>query len=273
MASSSIQKRKIFSVLSKNNPLMPLYYKALSAINQEFIITNLSVLNLINFRESLKKKDPSVTLSLSVPSISGTTVHHEKRKSKIVEMLKHSTKCDIYASSLGNHISIVEFFLQQLVVNVLKKYPQKLSVDVNNNQTNKTVQISKVLSATNLDEVIDSIIIEKVSSLFYASPSDYIKYMKKVLGVRISDDLFYQYIEIKATRDLVVHNNKKVNDLYIEKSGQYARVTDKKQNIPITEKYYLKSVSIMKNLVRSLYIDLSESIYKITDKNDLFIRP
>lgn len=258
--------------LSKRNPLFKFYFDANNALNQEFLVTALSIENLTLFREQCKKRDAGYKILISIPSTTGSTIKSETRKSKVVELLRQSIKTDMYSSSLGNCISIVEFFLGQLVYFVLKKYPPKLLLDVNGKtkQDDSNVALKSILEASSLDDVIESIIQKKVANLFYASPNDYLQYLKNVLDISIVESDFYNYVEVKATRDLIVHNNKKVNDIYIKKAGDYARVTNTCQMIPVNKTYYEKSVCNMKKLIRTIYIEAAKKHLKLSSDKDLF---
>jgi hypothetical protein len=95
--------------------------------------------------------------------------------------------------------------------------------------------------------------------------------LNDVIQIKLDNNLILSYIEIKATRDLLVHNKGKVNEIYIQKVGVLARGTDTKQNIPISESYYLQSFSILKKIVRDTYEIASANYLKISDKKRLYV--
>lgn len=265
------QHAKRIALLMKKNPLFRFYFEAIDALNQEFLVTMLSIENLTMFREQCKKRDAEFKISISIPSVNGSTIKSETRKSKIVELLRQSIKTDMYSSSLGNCISIVEFFLGQLVTFVLTKYPQKLSCDANGSaKADGKVSLKTILDAKSLDDVIDDLVQKKVVSLFYASPNDYLQYLEKVLSIPVTESVFYNYVEVKATRDLIVHNNKKVNDVYICKAGKYARTNNTSQMIPVNKMYYEKSVCNMKKLIRMIYVEAAKTHLGLMSENELF---
>ncbi|MCA9408486.1 MAG: hypothetical protein KC733_07340 [Candidatus Omnitrophica bacterium] len=51
---------------------------------------------------------------------------------------------------------------------------------------------------------------------------------------------FHQYVEVKATRDIYIHNQGIANQIYIEKSASHARVK-KGAGLPITVDYFLQA--------------------------------
>jgi hypothetical protein len=107
--------------------------------------------------------------------------------------------------------------------------------------------------------------------LFYASPNDYFKYLGDTIQIRLEEDLVLTYVEIKATRDLVIHNKGRINSIYIQKSGVKARSKDTKQFISFSPEYYIKSFSALKKIVRCTYESASKEYLKITDPARLYV--
>ncbi|CAO3941605.1 hypothetical protein [Achromobacter mucicolens] len=57
----------------------------------------------------------------------------------------------------------------------------------------------------------------------FAKPSEYIKKLTKVLAIPIDVGLVSDFLEIKASREIIIHNNGRINKLYVEKAGEKAR--------------------------------------------------
>ena len=261
--------------LNRVNPYYKIYSNAIDAINSEFFTTQLARQGLHGIREECKTKDASIKYGIQIPNTEGNTIRQERRKSHIVEILKKAIRHDLYAASINNLVSITEQYMCDLVQSVLKEHPQKLSLSVTDEKTDKkadaTIPVSQVLSASSISEIVDSLIIKKISSLFYASPDHYFAYFTKIIDITIDQSLIYQYIEIKATRDLLIHNKGKVNDIYIRKCKGNARITDTKQYIPLPEEYYTKSASAMKKIIRTVHEKASRKQLKLTKRKDIFL--
>ncbi|MBO5255595.1 MAG: hypothetical protein J6B07_07215 [Opitutales bacterium] len=261
--------------LNKINPYYKIYSNAIDAINREFFTTQLARQGLYGIREACKIKDASVKFSIQIPNTEGNTIRQERRKSHIVEILKKTIRHDLYAASINNLVSITEQYLCDLLESVLKKHPQKLSLSITDEKTDKktetSIPMSQVLSASSISEIINSLIVKRISSIFYASPDQYFSYFAKIVDISIDQGLIDQYIEIKATRDLLVHNKGKVNNIYIGKCKKNARVTDTKQNIPLSEEYYIKSASAMKKIIRVVHEKASRKQLKLTKRKDIFL--
>ncbi len=57
----------------------------------------------------------------------------------------------------------------------------------------------------------------------FEKPAEYLDKAAKILSIEIDDDLIKDYIEIKASRDIIVHNLGEINRLYVDKAAEKAR--------------------------------------------------
>ncbi|WP_375586061.1 hypothetical protein [Cyclobacterium xiamenense] len=260
--------------LKKENPFFLPYAKNIDSLNNIYVTTKLARQGLVTLREELKSNDP-FKFEIEIPAANGMEITKEKNKSKIVEILKSSIRSELFINSLVSSISLTENYLEEIIRIVLQKHPGKLSVDIDSKtkkeaQEEKKVDFKDVLSATSLDDLYNQIINQKLHKLFYASPADYFKYLGSIIQIKLDEDLIADYIEVKATRDLLVHNKGKVNQIYVEKAGIKARATDTRQNIPVNEEYFLNAMGTLKKIVRDSYESASKEYLKITAKKDLY---
>ena len=84
------------------------------------------------------------------------------------------------------------------------------------------------------------------------------EYLSKVAQVDIEDSTFARYYELKATRDLLVHGNRKINSIYVEKAGTQKRgkVGD---SIMVDSDYFDSSLAIMKQLSGAVKRDIEKA--------------
>lgn len=263
-------------ILKSQNPFFIHYIRTVKLINNDYYVTKLARQGLTTLRENLKEKDP-FKLEIEVPSANGKEFKKETNKSKIVDLLRRSIKSDLYSNSLISGVSFIEQYLEAIIRGILIKYPGKLSVEVENTSSKKDLQEEKkidlkdILSAKSLDDIYLTVINQKIYKLFYASPTDYFKYLSNVIQIDLDAELIANYVEIKATRDLIIHNNGKVNQIYIQKAGAKARTTNTKQYIAINEEYYIQAYSIFKKIVKDSYEIASKVYLKETNKANLYI--
>jgi len=130
---------------------------------------------------------------------------------------------------------------------VLCDYPQKLSISVQGNRGELSVQLPEVLAAKRLGDVVDAMIDRLLNAAAYASPRDYLAYFKAVTGIEVEGAEFDSFVEIKATRDLLVHNSGIVNATYLEKAGAAKRAKAGK-TISVDRVYYDACIAVLKKV-------------------------
>ena len=215
--------------------------RAIRALNNTYVINTIARKSLSYAKEELESKRRS-NFNYKVPTISGDNISLAKQKSEVIKLIDGAINRDLYSQSIINGVAIAEDYLSGSLITILKKFPEKLSVN------SKTVDLSLIVNSTNIDELLYKIIIKQVNSIFYDSPSKYLSYIENILSVKLSDDIKNKYIEIKATRDILVHNNGIINILYIQKSGVASRAKeeDDGKEIILDSNYFDESIRSMK---------------------------
>jgi len=170
------------------------------------------------FSASEHKKDRRY----DVPAVKPTKFARRKDK-EIAGVFDYFTKSGIYQTFLVSAVSHFEAFLGDVLKLILKEYPRKLTASVKGMPATKDVPIGMLLDTDSVEEAVDWAIERAVESLFYASPATYLAYLKEIAGIDTTDTAFQDYLEIKATRDLIIHNSGIINDIYLTKAGDRAR--------------------------------------------------
>lgn len=154
---------------------------------------------------------------------------------------------ELFGTLLIGIVSLTESFLLEALRLVIRAHPHKLGISIQGTDTQRYVPIATVLRADDLDELIEELIEDRIHSISYASPRDYLEFFHRVTGVETGDSAFSQYIEIKATRDLLVHNSGKVNAIYLAKVGKSKRAS-LNAIIPITSEYFDHAIATLKRI-------------------------
>lgn len=131
-----------------------------------------------------------------------------------LENSRDSKQLDVnYEKFFASHLTItlvseVEHFLGSAVAAALRLYPEKMG--------SQTIKISELISAASKDEVIDRAARNVMNSLMYEKPLDYLKSLTNILSIDSEKitNLWPAFIELKARRDIGVHNNWVANDIY-----------------------------------------------------------
>ncbi len=119
----------------------------------------------------------------------------------------------VSGQSLIGIINSIEIFFSEILVAVLKRYPLKMK---------KTkFPLDEIIAYSN-DELIYESAKRTVNELMYKKPMDYLSGFCEILSINSEKlkDIWPNYIEAKARRDLGVHNNWMVNDIYLRKVSE-----------------------------------------------------
>jgi hypothetical protein len=135
---------------------------------------------------------------------------------------------------LTQMVTTVETMLLDVIRAVVIEFPKKLNKE-------KKIELSFVLSAKSIEEVHTRAADALINELSYLSPKDFAKSFNDYVGVDLMDcAAFQRYQEIKATRDVYMHNGGFANQTYLKKSGSHARARDL-EKVPIDLVYFFKS--------------------------------
>ncbi|OFX60855.1 MAG: hypothetical protein A2046_14620 [Bacteroidetes bacterium GWA2_30_7] len=130
-------------------------------------------------------------------------------------------------------VTITETMLNDLLKTILMEFPKKIP-------NKKKLDIDQILACDNLDQIKRAIVDTILNEFAYKSPKEYADEFCFYSGVKLLETpVFHQYIELKATRDIHIHNKGIANEIYLNKAGVLARV---KSGIylPVTIQYFLE---------------------------------
>lgn len=148
-------------------------------------------------------------------------------------------------------VTIIEAMFNDLVRAIVLRYPQKLG-------TKKTISLKNVLEATTIEEVHLSALDGFLNELSYKSPSEFSESINSLMSIKLMEcPAFHKYMEIKACRDVYIHNRGVANEIYVRKAGTHARVRSG-WNLPVDIQYFLESYESCLQVVEWLEKELHE---------------
>jgi hypothetical protein len=131
-------------------------------------------------------------------------------------------------------VTIIDALLGDLVRAVVLKYPQKLG-------SKNKIAMEIVLQATTIDDVHLRATDILLNELSYKSPSEFAEEVESLLSLKLLEcPAFHKYVEVKATRDIYIHNRGVANDTYVRKAGTHVRVRPG-MLLPVDTQYFLQS--------------------------------
>lgn len=201
-----------------------------------FIQQALTALNAAKSEKDPADKRGGKDKRYYVPA-AGRTKFARRKNHELIAIYDRYLTTGLYQTFLVSGVSIFETFLADIFKFVFEEYPQSIARKFPNVPPTTGVPIDLVFSSANKSEIVDEIVNRHLAGVFYARPEFYIAYLCELTGANRTDPAFDDYIEIKATRDLIVHGNLIVNSVYLDKAGPKARgkVGDE---IPVNEKYF-----------------------------------
>lgn len=167
---------------------------------------------------------------------------------QLKEIAEVAVAWEIYYSVFVYAVAQVEAFFGDALFEILNFDSRRLQTRVKGIDHINKIDVSDIIKASSREEIVASIIEKELASLFYAAPSLQMEYFQKVAAISLPDELVLQWLEIKATRDIIVHNSGIANSVYIKKSSSHARATDG-ETLPMDDKYFAQAVSSMKSLI------------------------
>ena len=149
------------------------------------------------------------------------------------------------ASATFQHfVSLFEQFVFDLLRAWLTEYPVSLS----GNQ----LLFRTVLDAADKNEIVAAVVQKEVRGLAYKRVADWFVFLEKIAKLECpTEDQIRQLAEIKASRDVLVHNNGIANSIYIDKSMGLARFADG-ETLELPEHYHRESWRLIKQVVSDL---------------------
>ena len=222
---------------------------------------------LLDYQNNYQSKSKSPK-KYYVPSSKFKKIAYRSDK-QLKEIFNQFIHKSLYENFIVISVSRFEAYLFYVLKTILTEYPEKLRVTLKNSEpnrnpdSNKKVDLDLIFESKNRDEIITKIISERLYQVSYLPPNEYLQYFKNVTGVNIPKDIYNNYTEIKATRDLLIHSFGIVNETYLKKVGKLKR-SKENEPVPIDAKYYDHCVASLKELAIYIYEEISKIFVKKT---------
>ncbi|WP_062055890.1 hypothetical protein [Aquimarina longa] len=176
---------------------------------------------------------------------------HNYTKEELISRYNYLALSKLPIDGLFQLVTIIESLLGDIVRNTLIEYPVKIS-------NKRKVDTETVLSAKSLDEIKFAIVDSIQNELAYKSPKEYAEEFNKLVSVNLLEQPpYHKYIELKATRDIHIHNSGIANDIYTSKAATLARVKSG-EHLPVDVQYFLQSYECCLQLTEILEQELNK---------------
>lgn len=122
----------------------------------------------------------------------------------------------LVSSTFQQFVMLFEEFFFSLLREWLSAYPASLS--------KRQIAMSSVLKSVDKTAIVLAVVDKELNELKYEKVADWFEHLERLTNLSIpSTDEIERLAEIKASRDILVHNSGEANAIYIAKSGRVAR--------------------------------------------------
>lgn len=176
----------------------------------------------------------------------------EDLKDFIEETIKPEIREDsgtlIFRGAFISCITAYEAWVSDVLRAILRKYPQKLKKE--------KVDSSIIIDSTSHEECLEKLIDKELIDILYGGPKEVTKRLQEITSIDIKNipelaDIF----EIKAVRDILLHNKGIVNGEYLRKSRDKARASED-DTIKIDLQILIDSMGILTSFVTKVSVAL-----------------
>lgn len=150
------------------------------------------------------------------------------------------------SATFQQFVSCFEDFVFGLLRHWLTAFPHSL--------TKRQIDFGSILRARDKTAIILVIVEKELNELKYERVSDWFAYMNRLVKLDCpTNEEIEQIAEIKASRDILVHNAGLVNSLYVSKAGPRARYREG-ENLDLPEIYHRESWEMIRRIIREVAV-------------------
>lgn len=168
------------------------------------------------------------------PDKTAISTTRKYRKEELLGRYQFLAFHQLSVNGLVQLVTILEAMFGDIVRAVTIRYPQKIG-------SKRTVSLQAVLESTSVEEIHLRATDALLNDLAYKSPLDFADSLEQLHSINLMEcPAYHRYIEVKATRDIFIHNRGLANEIYLRKAGSHARVKSG-QKLPADIQYFLES--------------------------------
>ena len=171
-----------------------------------------------------------------------------RKPEQIAAFFRNAAKRDLFASVFVFLVAQLESFMVSICRLVLRHDSRRLKTRVPGIDHINKIETAEIIESASRDDLIERLIEREMQAVSYSRPAAFFVYLERVIGITLREDLRDSWTEMKATRDVIVHNSGIVNATYLEKSGAKGRGA-LGTLIPFDEAYFEQCVATIKSIV------------------------
>src|SRR6266436_724257 len=243
------------SKTDKRNDLVfrPPRTRTIRSLNDLYVLAGLSSQALLEMQKRVAENDDGDDVEFEAPAANGESTIVTRDASQLSKLLHVASARGVYDQMLVTGVAVTEDYLQGVLRTIFKWFPEKLNLSVDGKQAEKNIGLALIIKSATVDEILDTVIEKQLLAVFYGPPERYFDYVESILSIKIEQELRASLAEIKATRDIIVHNSGIANEVYISKAGTEARGSVG-ERLKTDTAYFKAAIHTMKRLTHSVYL-------------------
>jgi hypothetical protein len=229
-----------------------------NALYALFEVGEIFQLTFSSFEEMKKRIENDIsevfTLSYPIgfkPDKTSLLGKREYQKTDLLGRISNLSNEKLALNGIYQLITIVEAYLGDLIRLIILRYPKKIG-------GKRTIQCSEILEADDMESIYLKVANSVLNELSYKSPREFAEESKKITSINFLEcPTFHKYVEIKATRDIHIHNLGIANELYLSKASTHSRAK-LGQYLHVDNIYLLESYEACLQFIEWLELKLHE---------------
>jgi hypothetical protein len=239
-----MSKAAVFKKMKNFKEIRGHHTKAMRQLNDSYIESSTVVQILATIDHS-----DAIDHDISVPG-AGFPVVVQRTTKEMRRIIKKAISRREYEKAIVLLVSSAEDYLFSYSRLILRAYPDR--VDPTAKGSVGISVLFKDLIEKGSAVVVEEQIHNRLLNASYGSPEKYTTFIGSVLKGALHKDAMEKFGELKASRDLIVHAQSTINEIYITKVGKLARGKDKDQ-LPVDEVYFKSAIRTIKRVYASIY--------------------
>lgn len=177
-------------------------------------------------------------------TIQNQVTGHKVNESELSRLAQNYITGYLISATFQHFVSLFEQFMFDFLRLWLTEHPRSLS--------GRQLQFRSVLDATDKNEIVAGVVQKEVVGLTYRRVVDWFAYLEKIAQLgRPTEEQIARVAEIKASRDVLVHNDGVANATYVRKPMGKARFSEG-EPLTISEPFHRESWELIKNIVADI---------------------
>lgn len=173
------------------------------------------------------------------------------KKDELLQRYRFLAFQQLAVNGLVQLVTIIEAMLGDVIRAIVLKYPHKLG-------SKRTMPLQAILESSSIEELHLRATDALLNELAYKSPSEFAELAASLLSINLLEcPAFHKYMEIKASRDIFIHNRGIANEIYQRKAGSHVRARSG-MNLPADTVYFLESYEACLQLTEWLEAQLHD---------------